>query len=473
MGPFEDINNIKGSIKDNLKSKIPSNPLNGVFPSNKNTPTLDPKNVFPTTATLNDDQKTPITAFWEKGISGYPVFSCQAVKQYSEGPKTFTSKKLSIPSKPTEDELNSSLSNIFFNLSQEIYVYDSKLKLENGKTEYSPELYNFVYPTNVPWKEPKPSPQDKEEEREAIKITNKKRTKKTKSLKVNEEAILNAIPSDLKTTGASKLPELIYKLGETIPIIILPVLENLIIEYITNYIKDNIDLCPPRNVLENLTILRNRIVNQLNKIVNNIEKIGSSISGIQQFLKGVLKSITGIELASIGISAGAKALVPPVIIPGAITSALNDAQTFIRKQTFDKLGNSKLSKATATVASASMVMSLIAGYVLQALALLEIIDNILKKCAPDLTLDSISDEVKTMSLLQLNAQNTQNDTTYKGFVIDIITVPYTPTVNRIQAVAKNKYGIIMITGNLSFTSSNQTLINELKLIIDRDNLTGY
>jgi len=31
----------------------------------------------------------------------------------------------------------------------------------------------------------------------------------------------------------------------------------------------------------------------------------------------------------------------------------------------------------------------------------------------------------------------------------------------------------MITGNLSFTSSNQTLINELKLIIDRDNLTGY
>jgi hypothetical protein len=233
MGPFEDINNIKGSIKDNLKSKIPSNPLNGVFPSNKNTPTLDPKNVFPTTATLNDDQKTPITAFWEKGISGYPVFSCQAVKQYSEGPKTFTSKKLSIPSKPTEDELNSSLSNIFFNLSQEIYVYDSKLKLENGKTEYSPELYNFVYPTNVPWKEPKPSPQDKEEEREAIKITNKKRTKKTKSLKVNEEAILNAIPSDLKTTGASKLPELIYKLGETIlHNSILPVLENLIIEYI-------------------------------------------------------------------------------------------------------------------------------------------------------------------------------------------------------------------------------------------------
>jgi hypothetical protein len=32
-------------------------------------------------------------------------------------------------------------------------------------------------------------------------------------------------------------------------------------------------------------------------------------------------------LASIGISAAAKALVPPVIIPGAITSALNDAQT--------------------------------------------------------------------------------------------------------------------------------------------------
>jgi len=120
-----------------------------------------------------------------------------------------------------------------------------------------------------------------------------------------------------------------------------------------------------------------------------------------------------------------------------------------------------------------MVLSIISGFILQALSLIDVIDILLKKCSPDLTLNPVSDEVKNISLLQLNAQNTQNDTTYKGFVIEIITVPYTPTVNRFQAVGKNKYGIIMIRGNLSFTSNNQTLINELKLIIDRDNLTGY
>ena len=94
-------------------------------------------------------------------------------------------------------------------------------------------------------------------------------------------------------------------------------------------------------------------------------------------------------------------------------------------------------------------------------------------CDSNSTLTPISDDVKSLGELNLKAQNTQNNTTYRGFILDVETIPYTPTVNRTQAVGKNSQGIVLIRGELSFTSNNQTLINELKLIIDRDNLQAY
>ena len=55
---------------------------------------------------------------------------------------------------------------------------------------------------------------------------------------------------------------------------------------------------------------------------------------------------------------------------------------------------------------------------------------------------------------------------YKGFTLDIIKEPFSPTVNRIKAVAKNPQGIILLQTPLSFTTAPQILVSEIKLIID-------
>ena len=57
--------------------------------------------------------------------------------------------------------------------------------------------------------------------------------------------------------------------------------------------------------------------------------------------------------------------------------------------------------------------------------------------------------------------------------IEIEKVPYTPTVDRKRAVGKNQDNITLIQTALSFTTDDQILIEELKLIINSNNLKAY
>jgi hypothetical protein len=286
------------------------------------------------------------------------------------------------------------------------------------------------------------------------------------SIDVNE--IENATPDDLKAKGSEKLPLIIYALGEQVQTILQPSLNNLIKQYVEKYNTQGVCLNPTE--LNELRQQRDLIVGQLNNIGRKIDQTGNTITGISSFLNTTIAVITAVETASIIASTAIKFL---PTVPGAIPAALNDAQTLIRKTTFDKLGNSKLAKLQSTINSSALVISVISSYVLRAVESLKAIDFVLTTCDPNNPLSPINSQVESIASTQLQASQTQNQTSYNGFIIEIEEVPYTPTVTRRRALGKNSQGIVLISTELSFTTNNQTLINELKLIIDRDNLKAY
>ena len=101
-------------------------------------------------------------------------------------------------------------------------------------------------------------------------------------------------------------------------------------------------------------------------------------------------------------------------------------------------------------------MSVVSSFIKQSVNFLFIIDPYIIKCATEA-------QVKDLTPLS---------NTIKG-VFETETKAleeFTPTVNRRRAVGLNQFGIQQIKTNLSFTNNNQTLIDELKFIIDRDNL---
>ena len=290
----------------------------------------------------------------------------------------------------------------------------------------------------------------------------------TKIPAINATQIQNATPSDLKAAGIAKLPLLITVAGNQVITIIQPSLNNLITQFVEKYNTQGV--CLSQVELNQLKQQRDSIVSSLNQIGRTLNIITVSLTGLSSFLTLLESAIKGIEIAKITAQIAAVAFPALAATLPTTLNTLNQAKTQIL---IDNKGNSRLSKLSAIIGGATLAASLVGSYILTATESLKAIDLVLKTCDPNTTLDPISKEIEDISTIQLISQQTQNQTTYEGFIIEIEEVPYAPNVIRRRAIGKNQSGIVLIQTELSFTTDNQTLINELKLIIDRDNLKGY
>ena len=291
--------------------------------------------------------------------------------------------------------------------------------------------------------------------------------------------IQNALPDDLKSKGAQKLGELVLSKGVALQSQVTPTLED---------IKNNLTSgCPPQPILLSFIERRNNIVNTLNNLGTFIDKITIALTGIAGIVNLVLiakatlrNTKTGLNIAKIVLNQAAKVAGLAVVLAPirSVITDLSNAESSINdtvdKITFDDLGESKLKPLQDGVNSAIVYLALASGIVKTIVILLETIDAPLKKCIQEAniqqTLTEVSSEIIALTQIESTAQQTLNNTTYQGFVLEIEEVDFSPTVKQRRAVAKNSQGIVMAQTPLSFTSNPQTLINELKLIISRNNL---
>jgi len=238
------------------------------------------------------------------------------------------------------------------------------------------------------------------------------------------------------------------------------------------------NFCPSPEVSLNVLNQLNNTIDDLNQISDFITKITGFTDNIGRYATITQQVSTALKVTIPIVSTAAKA-VP--LIPGIIVSALDDLDWINNNLLYNNDGSPRLPKVIAGVGGITASASIVSLTINKVVTIIESITEKLEPClngielneVEDLKIKSLSSETKALSELGNNNFEEQDPVTYNGFIIEIETVPFTPTVNRYQAVGYNTYGIPMIKGELSFSSNALILTNELKFIIDRDNLKAY
>jgi len=300
----------------------------------------------------------------------------------------------------------------------------------------------------------------------------------------NIESLLNSVPEDQKTKGLQRLGELILKQAKKLSKFVIPLVSDLIREYAIDQVEsaleknqDNIDEIKAQLKEEFCTAQLPRLIEQRNNAVeylNNTGKLLDSFTigvnfgaGFADALSQIVKVLRG---ASFGINQAAKGI---PLIPGAITSIINDLDTIADTVVFKSDGTPNIPPIQSIINQVSPAFATSQFVIVQCVDLLDRLDVLILFCNPDADLTGVSDSINNIYENELLAQTSANDSTYKGFILEIETRPFTDRVDENRAVGKNKSGIIMISTEYSFASNPQVLIDELKFIIDRDDLKAY
>ena len=247
--------------------------------------------------------------------------------------------------------------------------------------------------------------------------------------------------------------------------------ENLIKVPLENLLKQipTDGTCPDPVLLQSILDKRNNIVGFLNKFGLFLDTTTKTYAGVNVTFNTLLATIRGINLSRIATSTAAKAI--PFGLPGAIPALLSDLGDLSDKLTFNSLGESKLVKRKQDLDTLAIALNIVSSFVKNVVNILNSLDAALSLCLqPNQTLNPVSDNLQKIIT---DNQQSVNDSTYQGFIFKIEEVPFSSTVTRRKAVAFNQSGIPLIETPLSFTTNDQTLIDELKLIISRDNLKAY
>jgi hypothetical protein len=291
--------------------------------------------------------------------------------------------------------------------------------------------------------------------------------------KVDINVIKDNIPSDFKPKGADQFTLTVLDKSDDLKGIILPKIlglgKQLGIEGLNTANPTYPNKCPNPELINKILKIRDNIVGQLNSIAKFLNAGTKTFTGLSTLSQALTTTTTTLDITRKVISLAVKFVPSPPGTPGVVTSGLSDL-----KDLLDKI-DPRLKKANTYIGTLSIVLALISSIILKVIDVLNKLDFFLKKCGATLApLDQSLLDLEEINKNIDKAQQTSPDSIlYKGFTLEIVKKPYNNKVNQNIGVAKNQYGIILLQTNPSFTTTPQVLIDELKLIIDRDNLKAY
>jgi len=356
--------------------------------------------------------------------------------------------------------------------------------IEVNYSDPRPTIIERNYQETIQLEEVKVTPKKLEETRQEEAVIRQQAQETTQSQQIPESVIEDSTPEQVKLKGKNKLGQRILSLGNQVLKLIITKLEALVFEYISGAfeqakqeaISQGIEAitqvkeqyCPAPATLNQLIETRNNIVNQLNSIGNRLNLANQTVNGLTTATN---KSQDIINLASsiqtgLNLAASSGLLLGPAL--GPVLSNYNNIEKII------KTVSSLISSTNNALYATSIPLGVVSFVVTKAIELLSLLDVLINFCSTDENqnqLTPVSDIIQQITIRQVQANIDSGS--YNGFIIKIEEVPFSPTVIRKKAVAFNQSGIALLETPLSFTTNEQTLINELKLIIDRDNLRSY
>ena len=351
--------------------------------------------------------------------------------------------------------------------------------IEVNYSDPRPTIIERNYQEAIQLEEAKVTPKKLEETRQEEAVVRQQAQETTQSQQIPESVIEDSTPEQVKPKGKNKLGQRILSLGNQVLKLIITKLQSLIGEYLLDQFiqaRNNAltpeqitqvkeQYCPAPATLNQLIETRNNIVNQLNSIGNRLNLANQTVNGLttatntSQDIINLASSVqTGLNLA-----ASSGLLLGPTL--GPVLSNYNSIEKVI------KTVSSLISSTNNALYATSIPLGVVSFVVTKATELLGLLDVLINFCSIDASLTPVSDTIQQVTIRQV--QSNIDSGSYNGFIIKIEEVPFSPTVIRKKAVAFNQSGIALLETPLSFTTNEQTLINELKLIIDRDNLRSY
>jgi hypothetical protein len=239
---------------------------------------------------------------------------------------------------------------------------------------------------------------------------------------------------------------------------ILSLSRSLGIEGLTNPNPTLPNVCPSPETLRQVLQTRGRLVADLQTVAVYINTVDRSLQVVSDLVNGTITTLTALNALKTATSIGTK-FAPTV--PGAVTALLADLDDIRTIITFNTDGSPRLPELKRGIDQGAQYVSMAAQTLNSIIVFLQLIDQVLQFC--NIQTQSISTEL-------LPTTNLETELTYKGFTFQIVEEPFTPTVNKKIGQALNKQGIVLLQTESSFTANPQVLIDELKFIIDRDNL---